>query len=67
MFTIIPSITGSLGIVPMLFYDLHGKKKELMYAELLQRRKEACTAASEDNLDAIREMEEKLKETRAFK
>lgn len=38
MFTIIPALTGSLGIIPMLFYDLDGKKKELMYAELLERR-----------------------------
>ena len=51
----------------MLFYDLHGKKKERMYAELLQRRKDACTAASEDNLDAVREMEEKLKESKLHK
>jgi Na+/melibiose symporter-like transporter len=67
MFTIIPAVTGSLGIIPMLFYDLHGKKRETMYAELLQRRKEACSAASEDNLDAVREMEEKLKETKSHK
>ena len=67
MFTIIPVITGSFGVIPMLFYDLHGKKKERMYAELLQRRKDACTAASEDNLDAVREMEEKLKESQRHK
>ncbi len=64
MFTIIPAITSSLGIVPMLFYDLHGKKKELMYAELLARRKEASVAASDGDLDTIREMEEKLKSIR---
>ncbi len=60
MFTIIPTITGSLGIIPMLFYDLNGKKKEKMYAELLQRRKEASLAASDGDLDSVREMEEKL-------
>jgi hypothetical protein len=47
--------------------DLDNNKKERMYAELLQRRKEACAAASEDNLDAVREMEEKLKETKSHK
>lgn len=46
MFTIVPSVTGALGIVPMLFYDLNGKKKELMYAELLERRKKAAEVAS---------------------
>ncbi len=65
MFTIIPTITGSLGIIPMLFYDLTGKKKELMYAELLQRRKEASLAASDGNLDSVREMEEKLRSAKS--
>jgi Na+/melibiose symporter-like transporter len=39
MFTIIPAVTGSLGIIPMLFYDLDNAKKERMYAELIERRK----------------------------
>ena len=64
MFTIIPTITGSLGVIPMLFYDLNGKKKERMYAELLQRRKEASLAASDGDLDSVREMEEKLREAK---
>ncbi len=38
MCTIVPTITGSFGVIPMLFYDLEGKKKERMYAELLERR-----------------------------
>ncbi len=64
MFTIIPVLTGSFGIIPMLFYDLHGKKKELMYAELLARRKEASVAASAGDLESIKEAEAKLKEIR---
>ncbi len=64
MFTIIPALTGSFGIIPMLFYDLHGKKKEIMYAELLERRKNASIAASEGDIEAIKEMEEKLKAIR---
>jgi len=64
MFTIIPVLTGSFGIILMLFYDLGGKKKEMMYAELLARRKEASISASEGDLDSIREMEEKLKAVR---
>ena len=31
MFTIIPALTGSFGIIPMLFYDLHGKRVGLPY------------------------------------
>ena len=65
MFTIVPALTGTLGIIPMLFYDLHGKKKELMYAELLARRKEASLVASDGNIDAVLEMEEKLKASRS--
>lgn len=38
MFTIVPALTSSFGIIPMLFYDLDGKKKEQMYNELLERR-----------------------------
>ena len=67
MFTIVPAMTGTLGIIPMLFYDLHGKKKEQMYAELLARRKEASLAASDGDLEAVLEMEQKLKESRTFK
>ena len=67
MFTIVPAMTGTLGIIPMLFYDLHGKKKELMYAELLERRKAASLAASDGDLDAVREMEEKFKASKNAK
>ncbi len=53
MFTIVPAVTGALGIIPMLFYDLAGKKKERMYAELLERRKKASAVASTGDSDAI--------------
>lgn len=53
MFTIIPAITGSLGIIPMLFYDLDGKKKEQMYAELLVRRAELQKAADSGSTEAL--------------
>lgn len=52
MFTIIPSVTGSLGIIPMLFYDLDGEKKKKMYADLMERRakmqKTANSGSAED-------------------
>ena len=51
MFTIIPAVTGSLGIIPMLFYNLNNKRKEQMYAELLVRRKMLSTAA--EIIDAV--------------
>lgn len=53
MFTIVPAITGSLGIFPMLFYDLEGKKKEIMYAELLARRAELQKAADSGDTEAL--------------
>ena len=58
MFTIVPSVTGALGIIPMLFYDLHGKKREVMYAELLERRKKAAEVASAGDSDELREFSE---------
>lgn len=55
MFTIIPAVTGSLGIIPMLFYNLNNKKKEQMYAELLARRKMMSTAVASGNVDVLEE------------
>ena len=53
MFTIIPAVTGSLGIIPMLFYDLNNDKKEKMYAELLERRKLMSDAVESDDEDML--------------
>jgi len=53
MFTIIPAVTGSLGIIPMLFYNLNNKKKEQMYAELLARRKMMSTAVESGDSEAL--------------
>lgn len=39
MCTLLPVVTGILGIFPKLFYDLHGEKKDQMYRELYERRK----------------------------
>lgn len=38
MCTILPVVTGLLGIIPKLFYDLSGEKRDRMYAELRERR-----------------------------
>lgn len=53
MFTIIPAVTGSFGIIPMLFYDLDGKKKEIMYAELLERRAALQKIADEGDSEVL--------------
>lgn len=39
MSVLLPVVTGSLGFIPKLFYNLDDKKKERMYAELFERRK----------------------------
>lgn len=53
MFTIIPAVTGSLGIIPMLFYDLDNDKKERMYAELLARRRLVTEKLEQDNENVL--------------
>ena len=58
MFTIVPAVTGAFGVIPMLFYDLTGKKKELMYAELLERRKQASVVASTGDSEALAALSE---------
>ena len=65
MFTIVPFATTSLGIIPMLFYDLAGEKRERMYAELLARRAEmsqSATSGSAEDLERLAEMQMKVGE-----
>ncbi len=38
MCTLLPTVTGILGLIPKFFYDLSGEKKERMYRELAERR-----------------------------
>lgn len=61
MFTIIPAVTGSLGIIPMLFYDLDNAKKERMYSELIARRKLVSDALASDT-ENIFELAESVNE-----
>ncbi len=56
MATIIPTVTGLLGIIPILFYDLSGEKRERMYVELVQRRNEAAKIAMTGDAEAIKEL-----------
>ena len=53
MCTIVPFVTTSLGIIPMLFYDLGGKKKDKMYEELLERRAAMSKEATAGDMDAL--------------
>lgn len=39
MCTLLPVVTGILSIIPQLFYDLQGEKRDRMYMELRERRK----------------------------
>ena len=55
MFTIVPSVTGALGVIPILFYDLTGKKKEQMYADLLIRRAEVSNKVGSGDVEALEE------------
>ena len=38
MFTIIPAVFGLLAVIPILFYDFEGKKKEDVLAQLRERK-----------------------------
>ena len=49
MSTLLPVVTGILSIVPKLFYDLQGEKRERMYMELHERRKAIATEVKELN------------------
>ncbi|MEI6580194.1 MAG: MFS transporter [Eubacteriales bacterium] len=53
MSTVIPFVTGSLGIIPKLFYDLTGKKKERMYEDLLTRRGQVSRDVSAGDAESL--------------
>ena len=56
MCTLVPTLTGLLGVIPILFYDLSGEKREKMYAELLARREEASKKAATGDKAAMEEL-----------
>ncbi|MEI6579714.1 MAG: MFS transporter, partial [Eubacteriales bacterium] len=61
MSTVIPFITGSLGIIPKLFYDLTGKKRDRMYEDLMSRRAQVSKDASIGDEDSIARASESQK------
>lgn len=58
MSTLLPVVTGILSIVPKLFYDLQGEKKERMYQDLHDRRKAIAAEVAEFNEQAATEKAE---------
>ena len=52
-FSIIPFVTGFIGMIPMFFYDLSGKKREQMYAELLDMRANMSKTASSGDAETM--------------
>ncbi len=52
MCTLLPVVTGILSIIPQLFYDLQGEKRERMYMELRERRKAIAAEVKEFNESA---------------
>ena len=52
MCTLLPVVTGILSIVPQLFYDLQGEKRDRMYMELRERRKAIANQVNEFNENA---------------
>lgn len=59
MATALPFATSCLSLIPKLFYDLGGEKRERMYAELLARRSDASQAASDGSAEAMKTLSEK--------
>ena len=54
--TVVPLVTGSLGIVPKMLWPISQKKRERMYADLAERRNKMVTDYN-DLLDAEKESE----------
>lgn len=53
MFTVLPLLTTTLGIIPLLFYDLSGKKRDKMYEELLARRALMASEVTDGDTEAL--------------
>lgn len=53
IFSAVPMITSVLCVIPMLFYDLQGEKRDRMYAELIARRARIAEVATSGDKDAM--------------
>ena len=52
MCTLLPTVTGILGLIPKFFYDLSGEKRDRMYRELAERRQSVINQMKEVNSNA---------------
>jgi len=62
MCTVIPFVTGSLGIIPKLFYDLAGQKRDRMYEDLIARRAQVAKDASGGDAESLARAAESQKD-----
>ncbi len=62
MFTVMPMITTCLSIIPILFYDLSGQKRDKMYEELLARRALMTSEANSGDADALEKVKVQQRE-----
>ena len=49
----VPMIISMISVIPMLFYDLDGEKKERMYSELIARRAAVSRAVTSGDAEAV--------------
>ena len=49
----VPIITSSLGVIPKILYPLTGKRRDAMYADLLERRKQMAERVAAAGADKI--------------
>ncbi len=59
--TVLPMVTSSFGIIPLLFYDLSGKKRDKMYEELLARRAVMSATVTNGDSDAVENLKNQQK------
>jgi len=53
MATIIPTLTGLIGVIPKFFYNINQKDREVMYKELAERRSAALAAHAAQEESAL--------------
>ncbi len=54
--TILPVVSSILSALPMLFWNLNKKEREIMYAELLERRAKMANTATDGDLEKMDEL-----------
>ncbi len=52
----VPVITGALGVLPKMFYNLTGERRDKMYEELFERRERLANETKDASADEMREI-----------